>query len=230
MYRLDTIGKIVNYRETVEGFLDIFCSFSKAGPLVYQRADGRLETEYLTEEELFNEDSLATATGKPVTYLHPPEWVTKDNVRKYARGSTGTKIVKDTPFATIVATVHDAELIDVIKSGRARQVSAGYTTNVVKGDDGKLYQSGRVYNHFSVVPQGRAGADVRVLYGDNGDSDNTQILRAATNGFHAAAMERHKMPLTLSKQSQTQGVPQIKKAPHEIGPFNHLRSKASKSI
>lgn len=138
MYRLDSIGKLVNYRETAEGFLDIFCSFSRVGPLVYQRADGRLETEYLTEEELFDEESLSTATGKPVTYLHPPGgMITKDNVRHYARGSTGTKVIKDTPFATIVATVHDAELIDVIKSGRARQVSAGYTTNVVKGDDGK---------------------------------------------------------------------------------------------
>lgn len=159
--RLDA-GVIQSWRETPEGFLDLNITFSKIGPLVYQRADGSVETEYLTEEELFNEDSLSTATGKPITWLHPPEWVTKDNVRKYARGSTGTKIIKDKPFATIVATVHDGELIDVIKSGKAKQVSAGYNTKVVKGDDGKLYQKGRVYNHFSVVPLGRAGAEVRV--------------------------------------------------------------------
>jgi hypothetical protein len=162
--RLDTRGVIKDFRETPDGFLDLFLSFSKIGPLVYQRADGTLETEYLTEDELFNEDSIATATGKPVTYLHPPEWVTKDNARKYARGSTGTKIVKDTPFATIVATVHDSELIDTIKSGRAKQVSAGYTTKVVKGDDGKLYQTGRRYNHFAVVPLGRAGEEVRIHF------------------------------------------------------------------
>jgi hypothetical protein len=161
--RLDA-GVIKDWRETPEGFLDVNITFSKVGSLVYQRGDGTLQTEYLTEEELFNEDSLATATGKPVTWQHPPEWVTKDNARKYARGSTGTKIIKDTPFATILATVHDGELIDIIKSGKAKQVSAGYTTEVVKGDGGKLYQTARRYNHFSVVPQGRAGADVRVHY------------------------------------------------------------------
>lgn len=162
-HRLD-VGRITEYRETADGFLDLHVSFSKIGPLVYQRVDGTLETEYLTEEELFNEDSLATATGKPVTYLHPPEWVNKDNARKYTRGSTGTKIIKDTPFATILATVHDGELIDVIKSGKAKQVSAGYTTKVKKGDDGKLYQTGRVYNHIAVVPLGRAGDSVKVHY------------------------------------------------------------------
>lgn len=30
--------------------------------------------------------------------------------------------------------------------------------------DGKLYQTARRYNHFSVVDRGRAGDDVRVHY------------------------------------------------------------------
>lgn len=162
-HRLDA-GKIADFRETPEGFLDVFMSFSRIGPLVYQRTDGALETEHLTEEELFNEDSLASATGKPVTWNHPPEWVTKDNARQYLRGSTSAKIIKDTPFATILATIHDAELIDVIKSGKAQQVSMGYTTEVVKRDDGKLYQTKRRYNHAAIVPAGRAGSDVRVHY------------------------------------------------------------------
>lgn len=132
--RIDNAGRIQSFRETREGFLDLTLSFSKVGPLEYQRADGRIETEYLTEEELFDENSLTTATGKPVLFMHPPEgMVNKNNVRHYARGSTGTKVIKDTPFATIVATIHDAELIDIIKSGRARQVSAGYSYQCCQG-------------------------------------------------------------------------------------------------
>lgn len=190
--RLDT-GVIKDWRETPEGFLDLNITFSKAGSLVYQRADGTLETEYLTEDELFNEDSLATATGKPITWQHPPEWVTKDNVRKYARGSTGTKIIKDTPFATILATVHDGELIDIIKSGKAKQVSAGYTTKVVKGDGDKLYQTARQYNHFSVVPQGRAGADVRVHF------DGRLIPYASNSDLTDRARENLERDLMIAK-------------------------------
>ena len=162
--RLDTTGIVKDFRETKEGFLDLHITFSTTGSLAYQRADGTFETEYLTEDELFNEASLATATGKPITYLHPPEWVTSYNARKYAQGSTGTKIIKDIPFATILATVHDGELIEIIKSGKAKQVSAGYETKVIKKDDGKLYQTGRRYNHFAIVPLGRAGEEVRVHF------------------------------------------------------------------
>jgi hypothetical protein len=203
-HRLD-IGRIAEYRETPDGFLDLHISFSKSGPLIYQRADGTLETEYLTEDELFNEDSLATATGKPLTYLHPPEWVNKDNARKYARGSTGTKVIKDTPFAIIVATVHDGELIDIIKSGKAKQVSAGYTTKVVKGDDGRLLQTQRVYNHFSVVPVGRAGDDVRVHYdGLNVDAANFLQQMAVPKEIHLQPKQiteipGYKKPLTYSR-------------------------------
>lgn len=219
IYRIDAVGEIQEFRETREGFLDLHLSFSRVGPLVYQRADGALETEYVTEEELFNEESLATATGKPVTFLHPPDgMVTKDNFRHYARGSTGTKIIRNDPFAVIIGTIHDSELIEVVKSGRAKQISAGYTTNVVKGDDGKLYQTSRCYNHFSVVPEGRAGSEVRVHYDDNlfkvGASDN--------NAFHAAAVLRHQKPLRLNRESRSK-VPGVKKLPHEAGPFTHLR-------
>jgi hypothetical protein len=211
--KLKTTGKRAKF------FLDLHLTFSKVGPLQYQRADGTLETEYLTEKELFDEESLATATGKPVTFLHPPEgMVTKENVRRHTRGTTGTKILRNDPFAVIVATVHDAELIEVIKSGRAKQVSAGYTTNVVKGDDGKLYQTSRCYNHLVVVPYGRAGELVKVHYDDNlfkiGSNDD--------NVFHAAAVSRHKTPLRLNRESR-QRVPGVKRLPNETGPFDHLK-------
>lgn len=101
IYRTDVLGEVKSYRETPEGFLDLYLTFSKVGALQYCRADGAIEVEYLTAEALFDEKSLATATGKPITYLHPPERVTAHNFWKFARGATGTKIIKDEPFATI---------------------------------------------------------------------------------------------------------------------------------
>ena len=98
--RLD-IGEITSYRETPEKFLDLYLTFSRVGPLVYQRADGSLETEYVTEDELFDEESLASACGKPITLGHPNTWVTADNARQFQRGSTSHKVIKDSPFVTI---------------------------------------------------------------------------------------------------------------------------------
>lgn len=220
-FRLDNTGEIQEFRETREGFLDLHLSFSRVGPLVYQRADGALETEYVTEEELFNEESLSTATGKPVTFMHPPEgMLTKENVRRHTRGSTGTKILRNDPFAVIVATVHDAELINAIKNGRARQVSMGYTTEVVKRDDGKLYQTKRIYNHAAIVEAGRAGPEVCVYY----DNDSFKVSSNDDNVFHAAAVLRHQKPLRLTKESR-QKVPGVKRLPHEAGPFSHLRKQ-----
>lgn len=235
MYRFDDVGEIKNYRETVEGFLDLTITFSKVGPLVYQRADGRVETEYLTEEELFNEESLSTATGKPVTYLHPPEgMVDTKNFRQYVRGSTGTRIIKDSPFAVITATVHDAELINIIKMGRAKQVSAGYNVETVKKADGRLYQQNRVYNHFSIVPEGRAGAEVKVHYGDNlfenAPNDDNFLVRV-TDSVHCAALQRHKRPLALNKESSQRlskkhrAMPRVEKLPGHVGPLDHLRRR-----
>ena len=51
-----------------------------------------------------------------------------------------------------------------MKSGKARQISMGYTTKVVKKDDGKLYQTARRYNHAALVKTGRAGSEVKAHY------------------------------------------------------------------
>ena len=123
--RLD-LGTIKSYQRTPEGFLSIYMSVSKVGSLTYQRFDGSLENEHLSEEELFNETSLATLVGKPVTLEHPPEWLSSNNIRKYIRGAISHKVIKDSPFLTVLATVYDSETIQAIESGKARQISAGY--------------------------------------------------------------------------------------------------------
>ena len=55
----------------------------------------------------------------------------------------------------ILATLHNSEAIAAVKSATAKQISMGYTTKVVKKDDGKLYQTARRYNHAALVRAGR---------------------------------------------------------------------------
>lgn len=164
--RLD-FGEITEYRESPEGFLDLFITVSRVGDLHYQNSDGSISTETLTKEELFNEKSLATLTGKPITLEHPDVWVTSDNARAFTRGATGTKVIQKEDTVQVVGSIHDKELIDLIKTGQVRQVSAGYTTDVVKRD-GKLWQEKRAYNHIAILRgAGRAGDSVRVHYHDH---------------------------------------------------------------
>ncbi len=102
--------------------------------------------------------------GKPITLDHPPEWLSSNNIRKYIRGAVSHKVIRDSPYLTVLASVHDAETIEAIESGKARQVSAGYRAETTRDSSGKIHQKNRQYNHISVVPLGRAGSDVRVHF------------------------------------------------------------------
>lgn len=174
-FRLDT-GTIHKSEKTPDGFLRIYANFSKVGPLRYLRADGSIQIEHVTEDTLFNEDSLQTASLKPITLLHPKEKiVTPQNARQEQRGFVGNTIYKNYPYATIVATVTDAEAIESIESGKTTQISAGYRCLTRQRADGEFEQVNRNYNHFALVPNGRAGADV-CLHLDGEDDFAVAVL------------------------------------------------------
>lgn len=161
VFRLDS-GIIHKAEKTPEGFLRFYANFSKVGELRYLKNDGSIQTEHLTEEELFRDDSLQTLVLQPVTLNHPEVGlVTPENSRQYQRGLTGDRIVKNYPYATIIGVATDRETIDAIESG-TNQISAGYTCKIRERSDGTFEQYDRVYNHIAVVPTGRAGSDVRI--------------------------------------------------------------------
>lgn len=144
-------------------------SVSRVGPLEYRRNDGTTITEWVTSEALFDADSLGTAGTAAVTLGHPPEFVSPDNWKQYAIGATGSTVKArvDDGLVDIVFVVGDREAIDAIERGEATQVSAGYLVEVAE-NGGRLEQRNRQYNHFALVPRGRAGADV-ALHLDGAD-------------------------------------------------------------
>ena len=70
--------------------------------------------------------------------------------------------------------IHDAELINAIKSGK-RQISCGYECEYVD-KDGQITQSNIRGNHVAVVDEGRAGAKAAIM-----DSINKQPEKAERN-------------------------------------------------
>jgi uncharacterized protein len=148
-----------------DGRLRVRATFSRTGPLNYLRADGTLQTEHVTDEELFRTDSLDTAGLAPVTLGHPIEgMVTPANWKKYAVGASGSKVVANRAdgMVDVVFVVGDEEAIAAIEGGKATEVSAGYSTLVEQRGDGRWYQTNRQYNHLALVERGRAGPSVRL--------------------------------------------------------------------
>lgn len=136
---------------------------SRTGELAYRDDNGSTRIEVVSPEELFRKDSYDSLKMKPITRGHPPVLVNADNAREYQRGMTGNIVTFDGDFLGIVGTITDRETIDAIKNG-VREVSLGYTCDVVPRSDGKFDQRNRQYNHSAIVDRGRAGEQVRVHF------------------------------------------------------------------
>jgi uncharacterized protein len=106
-------------------------------------------------EDVFDEDSLASIEGKPVTLNHPDEMVTSKNFKKYTVGfvknvrQDGENIVGD-------LVINDMDAIEKVLSGELKDLSLGYTAKLVPTHDGELVQKNIVANHVAIVGEGRA--------------------------------------------------------------------------
>lgn len=106
-------------------------------------------------EDVFDEDSLASMDGKPITLLHPDEMVTSENFKKYAVGfiknvhREGDLIIGD-------LVINDMEAIEKVIDGEIKDLSLGYQAKLVPTGDGRLKQKDIIINHLAIVPEGRA--------------------------------------------------------------------------
>jgi uncharacterized protein len=179
--RID-VGRIDSAERTSQGFLKAPAYLTRAGVFVYYNTDGSERREWRPQAEVFRADSLASLISAPVTERHPPEMVDAKNREKYDRGNIGDEIVRDGGKVRATVYVKDHRLISAVERGDMREVSCGYrcdmdpTPGVVpdgEPDAGQRYdmvQRDIVYNHVAVVPQGRAGGEVRLRLDEAGNS------------------------------------------------------------
>lgn len=154
--------------ESPEGYL--ICHdvpIARTGPQEYfareLALDGdpeRLVTVDRHPEDVFEDATLASFEGKPVTDEHPPENVGPENYAAYTKGHVqnvrrvGDYIVGD-------LYINDAILASEVKNGAKREVSCGYLCDYVP--DGAGYRQTKIRgNHVAVVPKGRAGHAVAI--------------------------------------------------------------------
>lgn len=155
MIRYDTVP--IHAQKTDEGFIRDKPVIGRTGVLVYRNADGSERREYRPPEEAFDEDSLASLKGKPITIGHQG-MVTSQNAESIR------------PIGTVLSAGRadgDTITADVVLYSlptSARELSCGYNLDLDEtpgttpaGEPYDAVQRHIRYNHVAVVPKGRAG-------------------------------------------------------------------------
>ncbi len=113
------------------------------------------------EEDVFDEDSMNSIKGKPVTLNHPDEMVNSKNFKSYVVGFID-EVWRDGDNIIGVIVIQDEEAIKKVESGELKDLSLGYTAKLVDNGEGQLKQQNIVINHLAIVASGRA-KNARIL-------------------------------------------------------------------
>jgi hypothetical protein len=148
-------------------------------------------------DALFDDETIASFNGMPVTDEHPPgNDVNPENWEKFCKGMTfnarrGEGDDEDVILADLLIT--NKQLIEEVENGK-REVSAGYDANYEQLDKGVGRQSSIIGNHVALVEKGRCGP--RCAIGDHQPN------------FH----QEKQMPATAKPTGQ-KGAPPLKRRP-----------------
>ena len=157
-----------NKVETSEGFL--ICRnvpIARIGDQKYYAHELQLDgdpnreiTVHRYEDDVFDQATIASFEGKPVTDTHPSESVAPENFSELAKGHA-QNVRREGDYIVADLYINDKDLIDQIQSGEKKEVSCGYLcTYVPDGDD---YKQTKIRgNHVAVVQKGRAGHEVAI--------------------------------------------------------------------
>lgn len=187
-YRID-YGTLGEATPTPQGGLAVPADITRAGVFVYRNPDGTERREWRPLAEVSRPETIASLKGATLTVRHPgPGRLAPDNHAKYGRGHVGDDVRMDAGKTAATIYVQGKEALDAIKGGW-RQVSAGYDQNIRaesgvvpagEPDAGQRYdaiQTNIIYNHVALVPNGRAGAGVRLRLDSDGNSDTGEEMK-----------------------------------------------------
>jgi len=123
------------------------------------------------ERTVFDQRSVHSFIGKPITDDHPSVAVTADNHRQLSRGTIMGAAWEEGGYLSFDLLLTDAEAISKVKGGK-RELSNGYSAELEFGDftapDGTkchARQKSIVGNHVALVDRGRAGSECAIKDG-----------------------------------------------------------------
>ena len=156
----------------------------------YQNPDGSIRREYRPSTEVFDEDSLKSFKGRPITVMHPSNMLNSSTATKLSIGTVLSegKHIDDKLVADIV--IHDPKAL-----GEKRELSLGYNLDLdftpgetKTGEKYDAVQRNIKINHLAVVSRGRAGREARlnldgdeILFYEKGDNNMVKITIRGIN-------------------------------------------------
>ena len=157
-------------RENTDGSIEVPAQLTRTGVFTYQRGDQKVR-ELRSEDEVFNQDALDSLQGSYLTKDHPPEFLTADNWKDYAKGVV-SHVTVNPPFVEGRLRVWDSDVRHMVEKGYLTEVSCGYACipkEVTDSDEADVVQSQIRYNHAAIGPQGwsRLGTVLRLDSKDN---------------------------------------------------------------
>lgn len=167
-YRIDR-GTLKKPTKLDNGWLRIEGRLTRTGVFTYRNDDGSLRRELRLPDEVFKADSVQSFALAPVTDEHPPRFLDSKNTKDFARGSVAGTLRRDGEFIAGELLITDAELVEKLERGDAREISCGYHCDLEDAPgvtaDGLRYdavQRNIRGNHVAIVAKGRAGPEARV--------------------------------------------------------------------
>lgn len=161
-FRVDIGAFLRSPRRTADGALVVDAILTRTGVFTYY-VDGKPFREYRPAEEVFDEKSMQSFEGLPVTDDHPTVMVDATNVVQYKRGRGGTEIKRDGENMLGGLVIEDVGLQKKMANGK-RDVSNGYTCDLdmtpgitPAGEQYDAIQRNIRGNHYAIVDTGRAG-------------------------------------------------------------------------
>lgn len=129
--------------------------------------------DFRPEEEVFDEESMASLAECPITIYHEGTEIDPANWEEHAVGHVSASgIHRDGDFLVASLVISDADIIKRIKAGELVEISAGYKCKMerVDNEEYEFVQRKIRYNHVTLLPrgQGRAGRDVQLRLDSKG--------------------------------------------------------------
>ena len=178
VWRYDNFGGLTPIEVTPEGAWLVEAIIAIPGILQYKQDDGSIVRELISEEELFNADSLLSLGLKPITAEHPDVPVDVSNMKQFRVGNILQDIVvKEGPqgFVRVKMLIDDPDAQEAARNDGMDGTSPAYKVIIVEksgvhpifGEYDRI-QTNRRYNHTALTRNPRAGfaAHVRLDSGD----------------------------------------------------------------
>jgi hypothetical protein len=192
-----------NLHETPEGFLVcVGVSIARIGDMTYGSGESPLEPGpdgkviiSRDQREVFRPETIASFEGKPVTILHPDDFVNPENWSKLSKGIVqnvhrGEGEQSSDLVADLLIT--DSVAIKLVKNG-LREVSCGYEAEYTQTGVGRGVQSNIIGNHLALVEEGRAGSSYSINDAINGKGSKMKLSEKIKAVFAKAQDEAVKI-------------------------------------